>query len=128
MQGDLATHALDDFRCNSKTETRSAMPARKRIVALLEFPENACARLLANAGAAVLDRETDFIAVMFDDDKHAAFVSEFHRIARKIEKHLAQFRRIAEDPCRNAVGNFSSDLDAFGLCARREQFDYIRHK
>src|ERR1700680_3853107 len=103
--------------------------ARERVVALLELAKDSILRVRADARASIGDCEAytaGFGALHTHSD--TALVGELHRIAREIEQHLAQPRRVAQYPVRQVVVEIGGDLDSLGLRARREQFDNVAHE
>lgn len=98
-----------------------AVPARRRGVALLELLEDRISRGERNSGASVLDLEIQQSVLATPDGyANAAFFREVHRVAREINEHLAQSRRVANHARRAVPRHGTGDLQRLPLRARSQ--------
>ena len=63
-----------------------------------------------------------------DDDRYAAALGELDRIAGEVEQNLAQPRRVADHPRRQALVDIAADFEALCLGARPKQLDRLLDK
>src|SRR5262249_48097916 len=87
---------LHDLLGDGEAEARAALGLRKRAVDLVELIEDPTLLFKRYAGASVCPRDGEMAVARGCGDAHLAGVSEFDRVANKIEQHLREALFVSE--------------------------------
>ncbi len=104
--------------------------SRRAAVTLLELEEDPRLILRSDADPGIAHRKSHGIRPLarFDDDRDAARFRELDGVAGKVEQHLAQPRRVADDLPRQPLVDEAADLEPLRLRARPEQLGRLLDK
>ena len=124
VEGNDAAHPLDDALGNRQAEAGARVAARGGTVSLFKFIEDHVPAFSRNARSGVCHGEAD---EPFAHRRHthadAATLGELDRIARQIEQHLTQPRRVAHKPLGHIRSDGRGDFEPLALGAGGQQFD-----
>src|SRR5262249_23681786 len=123
---DLATHQVDQLRCNRQSQSGAAELARRRGIDLAECLKNPSLFVLRNAEAGIANGESQSSKVatyQFRRHLHEDFscLRELDRVANQINDHLTQPPRIAPQVVGDVWPNMHGQLQALFRSAIGEQ-------
>ena len=123
FQRDAATHPLDDTLADAEPQSGAAIVPGDAVVGLLELAENPLLRLGRNADTGIAHQEADLIGpdTRLDNQRDATGRGEFDGVARQVEQHLPQPRRVSDHFGRQPLVDIGGDLDLPRLGPRRQQ-------
>ena len=126
LDPDLAAHHTHQALADDQPQAGAAEFAAGGGIDLAESLEQAGKFLGFHANPGIAHRKFQGQAVVmvldhFNLDHHFAGLGELDRVAHQVEQHLAQAARVADDPARHIRRGVEDQLQAFFLCAQRDQ-------